>query len=304
MSLGVGFQLKRIPLIVVLWEGARFHGRKRTFPIVTELNTYGNAFPPEDLEDLRHQFNAVRDLGFMDFDDTTHAIGIHAGPTYTVDEASAATISFFEDPYFGGIELVLPAANHPNLKLYGFEGRISSWRYNPPGTRQPGMYEPSGEEIGPISALATPSKLISPIPLVVQIFNGSSGYVTDPVTNYSNGSDNNQRCISLVEDSWNLAADFGSEFDKASRGVVVWRGPDYNDSTNDPYNWQARLYQEPLTYDDLKAQNEPAHRDLSPRVNPFPNPPYSTAPGVYPGPLQVKIEARGVRFVRPGRQST
>jgi hypothetical protein len=297
-----GIQIKRIPLIVVLWEGARFHGRKRTFPVVTELDAFGQAIPAVSLEHLRNQFNAVRDLGFMDFDNTASAIGIHAGPSYTVDEASAATISFFDDPHFGGIELVLPPTNHPDLEFYGFPERISSWRYNPPGTRKPGMYRASGEEIAtpPVGAV-TPSKLIAPIPLVVQIFNGSSGYVADPVTDYSNGSDNNQRCVSLVEDSWNLAADFGPEFDQASEAVVVWKGPDYNDTVNDPNNWQARLSQERISFQHLKG-NEPAHRDLSPRVLALPNPPHATAPGVYPSSQYVDdLKTRAVRFVIPGR---
>jgi hypothetical protein len=298
----LGIQIKRIPLIVVLWEGARFHGRKRTFPVVTELDGFGQAIPAVSLEQLRNRFNAVRYLGSTVFDNTTSAISIHAGPSYTVDEASAATISFFDEPYFGGIELVLPPTNHPDLEFYGFQERISSWRYNPPGTRKPGMYRASGAEIdAPPLAAVMPSKPIAPIPLVVQIFNGSSGYPTDPVTEYSSGCDDNQRCISLVEDSWNLAADFGPEFDQASKAVVVWRGPDYNNTVDDPSNWQARLYQERLSFLQLKG-NEPAHRDLSPRVHASPKPPHSTAPGVYLSAQQVgDLEARAVRFVIPGR---
>lgn len=298
----LGIQIKRIPLIVALWEGARFHGRKRTFPVVTELDALGQGIPAVALEQLRSQFNAIRDLGFMDFNDTTSAIAIHAGPNYTADQAWAATISFFEEPHFGGTELVLPPTDHPDLEFYGFQERISSWRYNPPGTRKPGMYRASGSEIAapPIGAV-TPSKLIAPIPLVVQIFNGSSGYVTDPVTEYSSDCDNNQRCITLVEDSWSLAADFGPEFDKASRAVVVWKGPDYNDTVNDPDNWQARLYQDRLTYQQLKGI-EPAHQDLSPRVHAQPNPPHPTAPGVYPSAGHVDdLKTRAVRFVIPAR---
>ena len=302
--MALGIQIKRIPLIVVLWEGARFHGRKRSFPVVTQLDSLGQAIPAVSLEQLRTQFNAVRDLGFTDFDNTTCAIGIHAGPTFTADEASAATISFFDEPHFGGIELVLPPTNHPDLEFYGFQERISSWRYNPPGTRRPGMYRASGEEIdAPSVGAVMPSKLIAPIPLVVQIFNGSSGYQTDPVTDYSNGSDNNLRCITLVEDSSSLAADFGPEFDRASRAVVVWRGPDYNNTVNDPNNWQARLYQERLTVQHLKG-NEPAHRDLSPRVNALSNPPHSTAPGIHASsPNGDDLKTRAVRFVIPARQA-
>jgi hypothetical protein len=146
-----------------------------------------------------------------------------------------------------------------------------------------------------------PCRQIAPIPLVVQIFNGSNGCQTDPVTDYSNGSDNNQRCISLVEDSWSLAADFGPEFDRASRAVVVWRGPDYNNTVGDPDNWQARLYQERLTHQHLKG-NEPPYRDLSPRVQALPDPSDSTAPGVYPAPRHVdELKTRAVRFVVPAR---
>jgi hypothetical protein len=301
--MALGIQIKRIPLIVALWEGARFHGRKRIFPVVTELDAFAQAIPAVALEQLRSQFNAVRDLGFMDFNDTASAIAIHAGPTYTADQAYAATISFFDEPHFGGTELVLPPTDHPDLEFYGFRERISSWRYNPPGTRKPGMYKASGAEIAapPIGAV-TPSKLIAPIPLVVQIFSGNSGYVTDPVTEYSSGCDNNQRCITLVEDSWSLAADFGPEFDKASRAVVVWKGPDYNDGVNDPDNWQARLYQDRLTYQQLKG-NEPAHRDLSPRRHALPNPPHATAPGIHPSSQNGEdTRTRAVRFVIPARQ--
>ena len=302
--MALGIQIKRIPLIVVLWEGARFHGRKRTFPMVTELDALGQAIPAVSLEQLRNQFNAVRDLGFTDFDKTASAIAIHAGPTYTADEASAATISFFDQPHFSGIELVLPPTNYPDLEFYGFQERISSWRYNPPGTRKPGMYRASGEEIEapPVTAVM-PSKLIAPIPLVVQIFNGNSGYQTDPVTDYSSGSDNNLRCISLVEDSWNLAADFGPEFDRASKAVVVWRGPDYNNTVHDPNNWQARLYQERLNVQHLKG-NEPAHRDLSPRAHPLPNSAHSTAPGIHPSsPNSDDLKTRAVRILIPARQA-
>jgi hypothetical protein len=83
----------------------------------------------------------------------------------------------------------------------------------------------------------------------------------------------------------------------------VWKGPDYSNTVSDPNNWQARLYQERVTFQHLKG-NEPVHRDLSPRVHALPNPPHSTAPGVYPSPQYVDdLKTRAVRFLIPARQA-
>lgn len=274
-------QLKRIPLIVVLWETAGFLGRKRTFPVVTETDPPSSQLPSPVVMDR------VGTLEGMHFDNTTYAIGIHEGPDYSFrDQGAGATVSFFADEDFTDRELVLPPGVYEDLVGWGnFDGIISSWKYNPPGTRPPGVYDDAqhGKPRTSYEALKVqPAALIRDIPLVVQLFlDAINGW--DYLIGYPSSAQVNMDYITLVETSHNLGAEFGDEFDQKARAAVVWMGPKYDRSINPLDNWYARLYGEPFTDDEVRTGQEPDHLDLSPWERWTTDPAVQVAGGVFDG---------------------
>lgn len=130
------------------------------------------------------------------FNDTTSAIGIHPGPDYaawkTAHGGREPTVGFYEHVNFGGAVLILTTGAYSSIHLlHNFGDLISSVRFNP----------------------APPAAgTIAPIPLVVELF-------ADP--NFTGNR------LVVVEDSANIPADFGSEFNDVVTAVRVKQGPNF-----------------------------------------------------------------------------
>jgi hypothetical protein len=141
----------QIPLVVTLWEGAQFSGKRRTI-----------------VEDTKYLSDQV-------FNDLTSSIIVSPGPDYDAWKnghgGSEPTVSLFEHFNYGGAELVLKVGAYPNINLlYNFGKVISSVRFSP--------------AFGPIW-------LKKDIPLVVEIydlpnFQGKSAVIVQNVANLPN----------------------------------------------------------------------------------------------------------------------
>jgi hypothetical protein len=71
-----------------------------------------------------------------------------------------------------------------------------------------------------------------------------------------------EMCLTLVEDAWDLRAMFGPEWDATTKTVVVQKGPNYYGS--DRRGLVARLYEDPVTQEELQYNEEPPHLDFGP----------------------------------------
>jgi len=135
-------------------------------------------------------------LGAQVFNDRVSAVRVHPGPDYASWKAANGgkepTVGLYEHVNYGGAVLILTAGVYSNIhRLYNFGDVVSSVRINPT----------------PPSAWA-----ITPIPLVVTL--------------YADANFTGNRLV-VVEDSLNIPADFGSEFNDVTTSVRVEQGPNY-----------------------------------------------------------------------------
>jgi hypothetical protein len=186
-----------INLVAALWEKTDFGGVKRT--LITSA---------PNLDDIA-------------FNDRTHSIGIHPGPNFLAD-STTDTVSFFEDAFNSGTEIVLRTGSYKDITELGVS--ISSVRFNGPDTRKSGLYR-DGQlefELGPSGGAAT----IDPIPIVVDLYrNVISNFdwsIGTPAPN-----DENAQHLTLVQPSTNLPRDFGDEWNDATNALIVRRGPNF-----------------------------------------------------------------------------
>jgi hypothetical protein len=131
------------------------------------------------------------------FNDKTSAVGVHPGPGYvawkTSHNGQEPVVGLYEHVNYGGAVLRLTVGAYSNIHLlFNFGDVISSVRFNPP----------------PPSA-----HVISPIPLVVELY-------ADPTFTGNR--------LVVVEDSANIPAEFGSEFNDVTTSVRVKKGPDFS----------------------------------------------------------------------------
>lgn len=266
-----------IPLVVALWERPNFGGRKRTF---IEAALDPGPYPGDPSRSDPDLF----DLTSCHFNDATFAIGIHPGPNFDPNEQR--TVSFFVDAYFQGDELCLAPGAYGNLLPFGnFGGTISSIRFNPPfpNNREPGYYQGGNLLAG--YATPNPAATIAPIPLVVRLFpDGISNL--DPVSGYPVVASANLNYLTLVESALDIGAMFGPDYDKATSGVIVQKGPNFSPT------FKARLYADILTPGE-NWEGIP-HLDLSPDqdTEPTPDATISVAHGVYPALYPYNFDKR------------
>jgi hypothetical protein len=190
-----------IPLVIALWEGSGYHGHKRLL-----------------VEDTPK-------LDLLGFNDAAHAIGVHPGPDYdawTAANGEAPFVVLYENDDYQGKGLVLDGGLGDLNTLiggYDFNGITSSVRICPPILRQ-------GVDIHFLGVLGDPQRTptldapIRPIPLVVEL--------------YVDVAFQGKKLV-VVENSSNLAADFGDDFRASASSVQVIKGPNYNGEV-------ARLY--------------------------------------------------------------
>jgi hypothetical protein len=138
----------------------------------------------------------TRNLALTEFANTTSAIGVHPGPNYAAWKAAHGgqepAVGLYDGVNFTGAALILTAGAYPDIgRLFNFNDAISSIRFNPP--------PPNAAPIGPI-------------PLVVEL--------------YADESFTGRRLV-VVEDTPNIAAAFGGEFNDVTTSVRVQEGPDY-----------------------------------------------------------------------------
>jgi hypothetical protein len=181
-----------IPLVVALWEGAGYQGRKRLV-----------------VEDTPN-------LDLLGFNDQTSAVGIHPGPDYGAWQAAHGQAPFavlYDDNDYEGNGWIM-TGELPDIGAVNFGG-ISSVRICPPITRDTvdvydlGLIDPENPGRNEFQAV---DATISPIPLVVEL------YVDAPFRGHR---------IVIVENSASLASDFGAEFAGSASSVQVLAGPDY-----------------------------------------------------------------------------
>ena len=187
-----------INLVAALWEHTRTEGVKRT--LITSAPNLDDIF----------------------FNDRTSSIGVHPGPNFLAD-STTDTVSFFEDAYYKGNEILLRAGQYPDITELGVS--ISSVQFNGPDTRDPGLYDSDGNlqfKLGPVGGAAT----IAPIPIVVDLYhnviNNFDWTTGIPVANAENAQH-----LTLVQPSTDLRRDFGDEWNDATNALMVSRGPDF-----------------------------------------------------------------------------
>lgn len=139
---------------------------------------------------------SVSDLSQFAFNDTASAIGVHPGPDYASFKAANGgrepTVAVYEHSNFGGAFSILTIGSYPNIhRMLNLGDAVSSIRFNPPP--------------------AIPGT-IAPIPLVVELFEHQ---------NFGG------RRLVVVENSRNIAADFGSEFNDVASSVRITAGPNF-----------------------------------------------------------------------------
>jgi len=142
------------------------------------------------------------------FDDKVSAIGVHPGPDYaawkTAHGGQEPTVGFYENPNYGGALIILTMGQYPNIEtVYNFNDKISSIKF---------------QAVHPVAGT------ISPIKLVVEI--------------YADANYTGNRLI-VVENSANITAQFGSEFNDVTTSVIVKQGPNYATGN------KAQLYRDP-----------------------------------------------------------
>ena len=186
-----------INLVAALFENTRFGGVKRT--LITSTSNLDDIF----------------------FNDRTSSIGIHPGPSFLAG-STTDTVSFFEDAFYKGTEVVLRTGQFPDVTELGVS--ISSVLFNGPDTRESGLYRNGNLEfkLGPAGGAAT----IAPIPIVVDLYhniiNNFDWATGTPVAN-----DENAQHLTLVEPSTDLRRYFGDEWNDATNALVVSRGPNF-----------------------------------------------------------------------------
>ncbi len=184
-----------IPLVIALWEGSGFHGHKRLL-----------------VEDTPK-------LDLLEFNDVAQAIGVHPGPDYdawkNANGGQAPFVVLYEEESYQGRGLVLEGGmgNLDTLiQDYDFHNRASSLRICPPILRKDVDLHFLGV-VGDPQRTPTLDATIAPIPLVVELYVdvGFKG-----------------KKLVVVENSSNLAADFGDVFRASASSVQVIKGPNYN----------------------------------------------------------------------------
>ncbi len=183
-----------IPLVVALWEGAGYHGRKRLV-----------------VEDTPN-------LDLLGFNDQANAVGIHPGPDYGAWQQAHGQAPFavlYDDNDYEGNGWIM-TGGLPDIGADAVNfGGISSVRICPPITR-----DTVDVEVGGLIDFGNPGRdefqtvdaTIAPIPLVVEL------YVDSPFRGHR---------VVIVENSASLANDFGAEFAGSASSVQVVAGPDY-----------------------------------------------------------------------------
>jgi hypothetical protein len=181
-----------IPLVVALWEGAGYQGRKRLV-----------------VEDTPN-------LDLLGFNDQASAVGIHPGPDYAAWQAAHGQAPFavlYDDNDYESNGWIM-TGGLPDIGALNFGG-ISSVRICPPITRDTvDVYELGLIDLGNPGRdeFQTVDATIAPIPLVVEL--------------YVDALFRGHRIV-VVEDSASLAGDFGAEFAGSVSSVQVLAGPNY-----------------------------------------------------------------------------
>jgi hypothetical protein len=189
--------INHINLVAALFEKTDFGGIKRT--LITSA---------PNLDDIV-------------FNDRTSSIGIHPGPDFLAD-STTDTVSFFEDAFCRGTEIVLRTGSYRDVTELGVS--ISSVRFNKADTRESGLYR-DGElefKLGPSGGAAT----IAPIPIVVDLYRNVIANF-DWTTGTPVANDENAQHLTLVQPATNLPRDFGDEWNDATNALIVSQGPNF-----------------------------------------------------------------------------
>lgn len=138
----------------------------------------------------------TKDLDQTSFNDKTSAVGVHPGPDYaawkTANGGKEPEVGLYEHINYGGACLRLTVGGYRNIsRLFNFNDAISSVKINPP---PPGAHQ------------------IAPISLIVEIYEHD---------NYKG------RRLVVVENSYSITNEFGSDFNDITTSVRVRPGPNY-----------------------------------------------------------------------------